>query len=439
MANLVQRTTVIQKRFAEIEVSEQGRALQDRMADVRKAYLDVRQKLENVGADEQTRHALVLSMKEISGRYVNEAQALVAFEERRGRQLSEDIANSLSLASKVLVWATVCAIAVAAWLGWAISHGITSALRALQSTARRIAEGDLTADVQQPRGRSELALLAMDVGRMQDALRDLVSQAREASNAIGQATSEAAHGNVELSSRTEQAASSLEQTASAMEELTSTVRQSADSAQTASQLAVSAAEVAQRGGLLMQDVVNTMQQIDQSSRKIADIISVIDGIAFQTNILALNAAVEAARAGEQGRGFAVVASEVRSLAQRSADAAKEIKLLIATSVERVEAGSLLVENAGAIIHDIVSSVDRVRSIVGEISVASGEQSRGIGEVNVAVSQLDHMTQQNAALVQQTSAATDSLGQRAQALGQVISRFQVSARVAPLARLAIAGQ
>ena len=258
-------------------------------------------------------------------------------------------------------------------------------------------------------------------------MKSSLEQVRTSSESIGLATQEIASGNTDLSHRTEQAASSLQQTSSAMTELTGTVTQTADSARTANQLASSASEVAARGGHVVAEVVSTMDQINASSKKISDIIGTIDGIAFQTNILALNAAVEAARAGEQGRGFAVVASEVRSLAQRSAEAAREIKTLIGASVERVEAGSRLVADAGTTMTEIVASVQRVSDIIGEISAAAAEQSSGIGQVNQAVAQLDQMTQQNAALVEESAAAAESLKDQSHQLADAISSFKLGER------------
>ena len=237
-------------------------------------------------------------------------------------------------------------------------------------------------------------------------------------------SSEVATGNADLSQRTEHTASNLQQTASSIEQLSGTVRQSADAASTANQLAASAATVARRGGEVVSQVVSTMDEINTSSKKIADIIGVIDGIAFQTNILALNAAVEAARAGEQGRGFAVVASEVRGLAKRSGDAAREIKSLIGASVEKVESGSRLVADAGSTMNEIVASVQRVSDMIGDITAASNEQSQGIGQVNTAVTQLDRMTQQNAALVEQSAAAAESLKQQATRLNEVVGAFRL---------------
>ena len=264
--------------------------------------------------------------------------------------------------------------------------------------------------------------LKQALGRVQQTLL----QVRASAGSVNTASDEIATGNHDLSARTEQAASSIQETASAMEQLTATVRNSADSARQANQLAASAAEVAQRGGAVVSQVVSTMDEINHSSKKISDIIGTIDGIAFQTNILALNAAVEAARAGEQGRGFAVVASEVRSLAQRSAEAAREIKGLIVASVERVEAGSKLVADAGQTMDEIVGSVKRVSDVIGEISTASSEQSDGIGQVGVAITQLDQMTQQNAALVEESTAAAESLRQQAQRLNEALAGFRLAA-------------
>ena len=264
--------------------------------------------------------------------------------------------------------------------------------------------------------------LKQALGRVQQTLL----QVRASAGNVNTASDEIATGNHDLSARTEQAASSIQETASAMEQLTATVRNSADSARQANQLAASAAEVAQRGGAVVSQVVSTMDEINHSSKKISDIIGTIDGIAFQTNILALNAAVEAARAGEQGRGFAVVASEVRSLAQRSAEAAREIKGLIVASVERVEAGSKLVADAGQTMDEIVGSVKRVSDVIGEISTASSEQSDGIGQVGVAITQLDQMTQQNAALVEESTAAAESLRQQAQRLNEALAGFRLAA-------------
>jgi methyl-accepting chemotaxis protein len=317
------------------------------------------------------------------------------------------------------------ALAAGSLIAWRITRGVTRPLGRAVAVAERIAEGDLTSEVRAERD-DETGRLLQAIASMQDRLSALVGHIRLAADAIETASSEVASGNQDLSHRTEQAASNLQQTASSMEQLTGTVKQSAEAARQANQLASSAAEVAARGGSVVSDVVTTMDQITRSSKKIADIIGVIDGIAFQTNILALNAAVEAARAGEQGRGFAVVAGEVRSLAGRSAEAAKEIKSLIGASVERVETGSRLVAAAGATMTEIVGSVQRVSDIIAAITASSAEQSEGIGQVNTAVTQLDQMTQQNAALVEEGAAAAESLKEQAQRLAQMVGTFRVHA-------------
>ena len=304
---------------------------------------------------------------------------------------------------------------------------IRQPLRDAIVVAETIASGDLGAKVDVSRG-DEFGQMMRAIAHMQEQLVHLVSDVRRGTDGMASVSEEIAAGNHDLSQRTEQSAASLEETASSMQELTANVKQSADSARQANQLAASAALVAQRGGQVVGQVVTTMDDINASSRKIADIISVIDGIAFQTNILALNAAVEAARAGEQGRGFAVVASEVRSLAGRSADAAKEIKLLINTSVEKVQGGSALVSQAGQTMTEIVSSVQRVTDIMGEITAAASEQSDGIAQVNGAISHLDQMTQQNAALVEQSAAAASSMRDQAQRLAQVVATFKLDGNV-----------
>lgn len=322
----------------------------------------------------------------------------------------------------------VCALAFlsAAIAGTLITISLSKALggdpNALSEIAQRVAEGNLSSSAGFD-SAAEGSVLA-SLNRMQKNLFSIVSKVRETSNSIATGSAEIASGNLDLSSRTEAQAGSLEETASAMEELTSTVKQNADNARQANQLAVSASEVAATGGSVVNQVVTTMDAINSSSRKIVDIISVIDGIAFQTNILALNAAVEAARAGEQGRGFAVVATEVRSLAQRSAAAAKEIKVLIDDSVSKVEEGSKLVAQAGSTMEQVVSSVRRVTDVVTEISAASSEQSDGIEQVNQAITQMDEVTQQNAALVEQAAAASKALQEQAQQLEQAMSMFKL---------------
>ena len=338
----------------------------------------------------------------------------------------ENSNSSYSQAIWVLisVLIAVLVVIVAVWLG--IKQALISPLTRLIDNIRHIASGDLVKRIE-VQGANEMGELADSLRHMQGELVRTVGDVRNGANAIYSGASEIAMGNNDLSSRTEQQAASLEETAASMEQLTATVKQNAENARQASNLALSASETAQKGGKVVDNVVQTMRDIAGSSQKIADIISVIDGIAFQTNILALNAAVEAARAGEQGRGFAVVAGEVRNLAQRSAQAAREIKSLIEDSVGRVEVGSTLVESAGETMGEIVNAVTRVTDIMGEISSASDEQSRGIEQVSLAVSQMDSVTQQNAALVQQSATAAAALEDQSEQLRQAVAAFRLNGK------------
>ncbi|MDP3084292.1 MAG: methyl-accepting chemotaxis protein [Rubrivivax sp.] len=352
------------------------------------------------------------------------------------RVAEADRQAAVSQAQWLFVLTLVAGVAVVVPLTLANLASIAGPLAEARALAERIATGELNAKADAS-GADETAKLMQALVSMQDSLRGIVTQMRASSQSIHTASVEIASGNLDLSQRTEQTAANLQKAASALTELTGTVSQSAESASQANQLAASAAAVAQRGGSVVAEVVTTMDQINTSSRKIADIIGTIDGIAFQTNILALNAAVEAARAGEQGRGFAVVASEVRSLAQRSAAAAREIKSLIGASVERVETGSKLVQAAGTTMGEIVASVQRVADIIGDISAAASEQSQGIVQVNQSVGQLDQMTQQNAALVEQSSAGAESLKAQAQQLAGLVSTFRTGDELAGAAGAASA--
>jgi methyl-accepting chemotaxis protein-1 (serine sensor receptor) len=319
---------------------------------------------------------------------------------------------------------SVVAVAIGALLGWLIRRSIVEPVNRALELARTIASGDLTSDLVVS-GRDEMAQLLQEMQTMTVSLRQIVSEVRNSAHSIATGSEEIANGSASLSQRTEQQAANLEETAASMEEMTAAVQQNADTVRTATQLAQHASGVAGKGGSVVGDVVATMADITASASKIADIIGVIDGIAFQTNILALNAAVEAARAGEQGRGFAVVAGEVRVLAKRSADAAKEIKSLIQQSTENVETGSRLVTEAGTTMTEIVDCVKRVADLIAEIGAATAEQSQGITQVGDAVSQLDQVTQQNAALVEESAAAAESLKHQAGSLTQVTSRFRVA--------------
>jgi methyl-accepting chemotaxis protein len=333
--------------------------------------------------------------------------------------------RAVTSAERAMVATVIVAMALAIVIAWYIALAITRPIESAVKVAQTVAGGDLTSDITVETSE-ETGQLLQALKDMNGSLIRVVGQVRKGTSTMASATKEIASGNMDLSSRTEEQASSLEETASSMEELTSTVRHNTDNALQANQLAKTASNVAVQGGEVVARVVETMDSINESSGKIVDIIGVIDGIAFQTNILALNAAVEAARAGEQGRGFAVVASEVRNLAQRSAAAAKEIKQLIGDSVEKVGAGSKLVGEAGATMGEVVSSVQRVTDIISEISLATQEQSAGIDQINTAISQMDHVTQQNAALVEEAAAASAALEEQAARLMEVVSVFKLDA-------------
>jgi methyl-accepting chemotaxis protein len=403
-------------------------ALGERVTKYEQNVLPVLKQIEAQGYDSAT------TINKVSGRateHIVAAEDGIAALRKANAAAAEASRENMQASVKATLIAFGAALAVAVLLVVPLtlvnSSSILRPMREANTLARAIASGDLTNPVVDS-GRDESADLLRSLGAMQEQLRGLVGQIRSSADSIQTASAEVAMGNQDLSQRTEQAASNLQQTASAIEQLTVTVRHSADSASQANQLASSASAVAQRGGAVVAQVVSTMDEINASSKKISDIIGTIDGIAFQTNILALNAAVEAARAGEQGRGFAVVAGEVRSLAQRSAEAAREIKTLIGNSVDRVEAGARLVQDAGSTMGEIVASVQRVSDIIGEITTASTEQSAGIGQVNGSVVQLDQMTQQNAALVEESAAAAESLKDQAQKLAGAVGVFRLQAGV-----------
>jgi len=339
--------------------------------------------------------------------------------------VSSNVKSSIWSMTAVLMIGVAMGVAA----GYLLVRAISAPLKEATDIATRVADGDLTGTIE-VNSTNEIGALLTALSKMKGNLADIVGEVRSSTDTISSASSEIAAGNMDLSQRTGDQAGSLEQTASSMEELTGTVKQNADNARQANQLAVSASEVATKGGVVVAQVVETMGSINESSKKIVDIIAVIDGIAFQTNILALNAAVEAARAGEQGRGFAVVASEVRNLAQRSAGAAKEIKQLIGDSVEKVDSGARLVDQAGVTMKEIVSSIQRVTDIMGEITTASAEQTSGLEQINQAISQMDAITQQNVALVEEAAAAAGSLQDQAGVLTQVVSVFKLDTQQRP---------
>ncbi|NEX59955.1 methyl-accepting chemotaxis protein [Noviherbaspirillum galbum] len=411
-----------QERLSQLQAAQQkwmGDAIEPAIAlrrDIEggKSQMDAAVEMERAAKGKQAMDA----MRALLGDLDKEERSLLTVR-------AQEAASLQSLTSSTIIVGGIVGAALAAMLSIWLTRNITRPMADAVDLAKRVAKGDLTARID-TRSTDETGQLIAALRDMNESLVRIVSEVRNGTDQISAASSQIADGNMDLSSRTEQQASSLEETASSMEELTSTVQQNAENARQANTLASSASEIAQKGGAVVSEVVGTMGAINESARKIVDIITVIDGIAFQTNILALNAAVEAARAGEQGRGFAVVAAEVRNLAQRSAAAAKEIKTLINDSVEKVDAGSKLVDQAGATMDEVVSSVKRVTDIIAEIAEASEEQRNGIEQVNQAITQMDDVTQQNAALVEEAAAAANAMQDQASNLSQMVSVFTIDA-------------
>ncbi|NHZ98878.1 methyl-accepting chemotaxis protein [Massilia sp. CCM 8734] len=431
IADSVKRSTELIKTLEPLLVSADELATMKSIQAQRSAYQAAKDKVMNAKKAGDADAAVALfndSFMPAANAYQNSLQAMLVMQ----RKAIDDIAILIDRANTrtvtlLLVLGTLAVLTGAA-CAFLITRSITVPLKAAVAVAGTVASGDLTTEFG-PASRDEIGDLMRALHAMNDSLTRVVSEVQSGTNAIAIGSTEIAAGNLDLSARTEQQASSLEETAASMEELTSTVRQNADNAQQANQLALAASQVARKGGAIVSQVVDTMGSIEASSRKIVDIIGVIDSIAFQTNILALNAAVEAARAGEQGRGFAVVASEVRTLAQRSAGAAKEIKGLIGDSVAQVSNGTRLVQEAGTTIGEVVDSVARVTDIMSEITAASNEQRIGIDQVNEAIAQMDQVTQQNAALVEQAAAAAGSLEEQAARLADVAAGFKLGASTA----------
>jgi len=412
-----------------IEGDPQAQALFANVDKERDAYRVARKSAlakKEAGDVEGVRRFLDTEMVPRVQSYSASLNAMVKYQQDAVEADSNSIETEFAASLRLQVGLAIAAVLAGAGFAWWIGRRISAPLDAAVNVAQTVARGDLTSRIV-AQGSNETGALMGALRDMNANLVDIVSQVRVGTGTIAEAADQISAGNLELSSRTEQQASSLEETASSMEELTSTVRQNADNAREANALAQTASQVAGRGGETVGRVVQTMDAITESSKKIVDIIGVIDGIAFQTNILALNAAVEAARAGEQGRGFAVVASEVRNLAQRSAGAAKEIKELIGNSVDKVEEGSRLVSDAGTTMQEIVDSIGRVTAIMSQIAMASAEQSSGIEQVNQAVAQMDQVTQQNAALVEEAAAASDAMREQAQALSALVSTFRFEER------------
>jgi methyl-accepting chemotaxis protein len=426
MAAASGRATEIQDLLGKILVNPASRSAYEKVLSSRKAYVDQRKAVYKAKADGdmETAQRLFVDMEARRVTYLGALDELTAAEHQYLDAVGDEIQASNRSGRNLLITLGLAAVALGVGFAWATTRSIVKPLTEAVQIAQTVADGDLSRRIE-AHGEDEAGQLLKALKAMNDSLAGIVSEVRQGTETIATASQEIASGNHNLSTRTEHQASTLEETASSMEQLTSAVRNNADNARTASTLAATASDVAARGGSVVGKVVQTMGSINAASTKIVDIIGVIDGIAFQTNILALNAAVEAARAGEQGRGFAVVASEVRSLAQRSAQAAGEIKDLINNTVQQVHAGSELVNQAGSTMDEVVASIQRVTSIMSEIASASSEQTAGIEQVNQAIVQLDNVTQQNAALVEQAAAAASAMQDQADRLTGQVGRFKLA--------------
>ncbi|BDT60439.1 methyl-accepting chemotaxis protein [Massilia varians] len=426
------------KQIETLIAGEQESALFKRITEQRKLYGAARDnavKAKAEGNQELADQILEQSFTPAARAYQESIRELVAMQRAHIAATAAGIDATASRGQAIIAGLTAGAVLLGALFSWMLTRGITGPIQAAVRAAETVAAGDLTARIDADT-KDETGALLRALGHMNDSLVRIVSEVRSGTDTIATGSAEISAGNFDLSARTEQQAGALEETAASMEELTTTVRQNADNARQANQLAITASSVALDAGKVVDQVITTMGSINDSSKKIVDIIGVIDGIAFQTNILALNAAVEAARAGEQGRGFAVVASEVRTLAQRSAAAAKEIKLLIGDSVEKVDAGTRLVDHTGDTMEQVVTSIRRVTDIMAEIASASQEQTGGIEQVNQAIGQMDQVTQQNAALVEESAAAAASMQDQAARLAQLVGVFKLDAH-APVATTAVA--